>query len=157
MGQNFGAQKYSRIRQSVRVCMGMSVALVGAVSALELYFRSFILGIYTTDLEVIQVGAFIMGCIVPFNVVFMPVEVFAGAMRGTGYSLIPTAITCTCVCLFRVIWILLVVNRWHQLGLLLMAYPVSWCLCAGVFTIAYLRGTWLHKRIAQIGMEPELR
>lgn len=157
VGQNFGAQKYGRIRQSVRVCMGMSVALVGAVSALELYFRGFILGIYTTDPEVIRVGAFVMGCIVPFNVVFMPVEVFAGAMRGTGYSLMPTAITCTCVCLFRVIWILLVVNRWHQLGLLLMAYPVSWCLCAGVFTIAYLRGTWLHKRIAQIGMEPELR
>ena len=157
VGQNFGAQKYGRIRQSVRVCMGMSVALVGAVSALEQYFRGFILGIYTTDPEVIRVGAFVMGCIVPFNVVFMPVEVFAGAMRGTGYSLMPTAITCTCVCLFRVIWILLVVNRWHQLGLLLMAYPVSWCLCAGVFTIAYLRGTWLHKRIAQIGMEPELR
>ena len=28
VGQNFGAQKYGRIRQSVRVCLGMSVALV---------------------------------------------------------------------------------------------------------------------------------
>ena len=157
VGQNFGAQKYSRIRQSVRVCMGMSVSMIAALSALELYFRSFILGIYTTDPEVIRVGAFVMGCIVPFNVVFMPVEVFAGAMRGTGYSIMPTAITCTCVCLFRVIWILLVVNRWHRLGLLAMAYPVSWCLCAAVFLVAYLRGTWLHKRIAQIGLEPEIR
>lgn len=29
VGQNFGAQKYDRIRQSVWVCMGMSVALTG--------------------------------------------------------------------------------------------------------------------------------
>ena len=155
VGQNFGAQKYQRIRQSVRVCMGMGLAMVAGMSGLELVLRRFILGIYTTDPEVIAAGAYVMLCIIPFNVVFMPVEVFAGAMRGTGYSIVPTVITCTCVCLFRVVWIWLVVERWHHLTVLAMAYPLSWVLCAIVFTIAYLRGTWLHKRIAQIGLEPE--
>ena len=122
---------------------------------MELVLRRFILGIYTTDPEVIAAGAYVMLCIIPFNVVFTPVEVFAGAMRGTGYSIVPTVITCTCVCLFRVVWIWLVVERWHHLGVLAMAYPLSWVLCAIVFTVAYLRGTWLHKRIAQIGLEPE--
>lgn len=157
VGQNFGAQKYSRIRQSVRVCMAMSLALVAALSALELLFRDFILGIYTADPDVIRTGAYVMVCIIPFNVLFMPVEVFAGAMRGTGYSIVPTVITCTCVCLFRVLWVWLVVGRWHHMGLLALAYPLSWGLCALVFTIAYLKGTWLHKRIAQIGLEPETR
>lgn len=157
VGQNFGAQKYGRIRQSVRVCMGMSLAIVGAMSAIELLLCDFILGIYTADPDVIRTGAYVMLCIIPFNVLFMPVEVFAGAMRGTGYSIVPTVITCTCVCLFRVVWIWVVVNRWHHMGLLAMAYPLSWGLCAIVFTIAYLRGTWLHKRIAQIGLEPEVR
>lgn len=157
VGQNFGAQKYSRIRQSVRVCMAMSLALVAALSALELLFRDFILGIYTADPDVIRTGAYVMVRIIPFNVLFMPVEVFAGAMRGTGYSIVPTVITCTCVCLFRVLWVWLVVGRWHHIGLLALAYPLSWGLCALVFTIAYLKGTWLHKRIAQIGLEPETR
>lgn len=156
VGQNFGAQKYSRVRQSIWVCMGMSVCLIGGLSALVLYFRTFILGIYTTDPEVIRVGAYVMLLIVPFNAVFMPVEVFAGAMRGTGYSVIPTVITCVCVCLFRVVWIMLVVSRYHTIELLAMAYPVSWFLASGVFFITYLRGNWLRKRIAEIGLEPEL-
>ena len=157
VGQNFGAQKYSRIRQSVWVCMAMSVALVGALSALMLAFREFILGIYTTDPEVVRVGACIMLWIVPFNAVFMPVEVFAGTMRGTGYSVMPTVITCCCVCLFRVLWLLLMVSRFHTVEMLALAYPISWVLAAVVFYIAYLRGTWLKKRIDVCGLEPEVR
>ena len=155
VGQNFGAQKYDRIRKGVWVCMGMSVSLIAALSILVLTFRSFILGIYTTDPEVIQVGASVMLWIVPFNAVFMPVEVFAGTMRGTGYSVMPTVITCTCVCVFRVLWILILVSRWHTIFMLALAYPLSWVLCAAVFTIAYFRGTWLRKRIAVHGMDPE--
>ena len=157
VGQNFGAQKYSRIRQSVWICMGMSVSLIAALSALVLCFREPILGIYTTDPDVIRVGAHIMLWIVPFNAVFMPVEVFAGTMRGTGYSVMPTVITCVCVCLFRVLWVTLIVSRWHTVEMLALAYPLSWILAATVFFLAYLRGTWLHKRIAECGMEPETR
>lgn len=157
VGQNFGAQKYARIRQSVWVCMAMSVTLVGAVSGIMLLFREWILGIYTTDLEVIQMGAFVMLWIVPFDAVFMPVEVFAGAMRGTGYSVVPTIITCTCVCLFRVVWIFTVVRKFHTVVMLALCYPISWVLAAVAFYIAYLRGTWLSKRIEVCGMEPEIR
>lgn len=157
VGQNFGAQKYSRIRQSVWVCMGMSVTLVAAVSALMVVFRHLILGIYTTDPEVIRAGARIMLWIVPFNAIFMPVEVFAGTMRGTGYSVVPTVITCLSVCVFRVLWLFLIVSRWHNILVLAMAYPISWILCAAVFFIAYLRGNWLKKRIEQCGMMPEFR
>ena len=71
VGQNFGAQKYDRIRQSVWVCMGMSVVLTGAMSALVITFRPFILGIYTTDPAVIRLGAYVMAWTVPFNVLFM--------------------------------------------------------------------------------------
>ena len=155
VGQNFGAQKYSRIRKGVWVCMGMSIALVGALSGAMLLFREFILGIYTTDPEVVRVGAYVMLWIVPFNAVFMPTEVFAGTMRGTGYSVMPTVITCCCVCLFRVLWVCLVVGRFHTIELLALAYPLSWILAAVVFYIAYLRGTWLTKRIESCGMEPE--
>ena len=157
VGQNFGAQKYGRIRQSVRVCLGMSIALVGALSILVTTFRAFLLGIYTTDPAVIQAGAYLMAIIVPFNAVFMPVEIFGGAMRGTGYSIMPTCITCGCICVFRVIWIFTVVSRFHRVELLAAAYPISWVLCATVFVITYLRGNWLKKRIEQIGLEPEVR
>lgn len=155
VGQNFGAQKYRRIRQSVWISLAMSVALVGAVAALILTFRTQILGIYTDDPNVVAVGSMIMLSIMPFNVVFMPIEVFAGTMRGVGYSVMPTLITGSCVCLFRILWLMTVVRRWHTLKMLTICYPISWILAATVFFVVYLRGNWLRSRIAQCGMAPE--
>ena len=155
VGQNFGAQKYDRIRRSVSTCMVMSVGTQLALSTLLLLLRYPILGIYTTDPAVIRAGAYVMLWIVPFNAIFMPVEVFAGAMRGTGYSVMPTVITCTSVCLFRVLWVAIPVALWHSVEMLALAYPLSWILSATVFYIAYRRGTWLHKRIRDCGMTPE--
>lgn len=155
VGQNFGAQKYDRIRKSVWVCMGMSVSLIAVLSVLELAFREVILGICSTDPEVIRVGAWLMLWTVPFNFVFMPVEVFAGTMRGTGYSVVPTVITCLCVCVFRVVWVFTVVARYHTPEMLALCYPISWVLAAVVFYITYLRGNWLRKRIEECGLQPE--
>lgn len=157
VGQNFGAQKYRRIRQGTWTCLAMSVALVGAVAAFLLTFRTQILGIYTDNPEVIAVGSFIMLSITPFNVIFMPIEVFAGTMRGVGNSLMPTLITGSCVCLFRVVWLMTVVQRWHTLKMLTLSYPISWAIAAAAFFIVYFRGNWLSKRIEACGMEPEVR
>ena len=144
VGQNFGAQKFDRIHQCVRICMGTGVVLFGLISAISSVFRHFILGIYTTDTAVIQTGAYVMLFIVPFNFLFVPVEVFAGTMRGTGYSLVPTSITGACVCLFRVIWIFTMVRWFHTIEVLAIAYPISWLLASSVFFAVYRRGKWLH-------------
>ena len=156
VGQNFGAGKYHRIRRSVWVGMAMCGAVVAAVSLVTLYFRNFLLGIYTPDRDVIRVGAHVMLYIVPFNVIFVPVEVFAGTMRGTGYSLVPAVITGLCACLFRILWVAVMVSWQHTPEMLALAYPVSWTLAAAVFTVTYFRGTWLKKSIAASGMEPEI-
>lgn len=155
VGQNFGAQKYDRIRKAVWVCMGMSIVLVGALSVVELAFREQILGIYTTDVEVIRAGAYLMLFTVPFNFIFMPIEVFAGTMRGTGCSVLPTAIMCVCVCLFRVVWVFTMVVKFHTVKMLALCYPLSWVLAAAVFFAVYLHGGWLRRRIAACGIEPE--
>lgn len=155
VGQNFGAQKYDRMRRSVWVCMILSVTMVGALSILEFIYRGPLLGLFTTDREVIAIGSQMMARIVLFNAVFMPIEVFAGTMRGTGYALPPTLIMCLCVCLVRVLWVSLVVSRVHTITMLCLAYPISWILCATVFAIVYFRGNWLRSRIALLGLEPE--
>ena len=155
VGQNFGAQKYSRIRQGAWTCLALSVAMVGALDVVLLLFRTQILGIYTDNPEVIQVGSMIMLSIMPYEVLFMPIEVFAGTMRGVGNSLMPTLITGSCVCLFRVVWLVTVVHRWHTLKMLTLSYPLSWALAAAVFLAVYFKGDWLRRRIIQCGMELE--
>lgn len=155
VGQNFGAQKYDRIRKSVRICMVLGFAVEGTLSALMFFFRNQILGICTPDLEVIRIGAYTMTIIVPFNALFVPIEVFTGTMRGTGYSVVPTVITGVFACLFRVIWIYTVASRRNSLLLLCMSYPLSWFLAMVVFLIVYFQGGWLRRQIAKSGLSPE--
>lgn len=143
VGQNYGAGKWDRVKKSIGICLGISTGIVLVLSALEVVFRTPLLGIYTTDPQVIQTGAYIILRTVPFCCFFIPVEVLGGAMRGCGYSMVPTAITMVFACAFRVLWVTFVVERWHSLLLLIACYPVSWLLCAIVFGIVYLRGNWL--------------
>ena len=157
VGQNFGAQKYSRIRQGAWTCLALSIAMVCALNVTLLLFRSQILGIYTDNPEVIAVGSMVMLSIMPYEFLFMPIEVFAGTMRGVGNSLMPTLITGSCVCLFRVVWLMTAVRHWHSLKTLTLSYPLSWALAAAVFLVVYFKGNWLRRRIAQCGMEPEVR
>lgn len=157
VGQNFGAQKYSRIRRGTWTCLAMGVVMVAALDALLLAFRTPILGIYTDNPEVIAVGSMVMLSIMPYEFLFMPIEVFAGTMRGVGNSLMPTLITGSCVCLFRVVWLMTAVRHWHSLKTLTLSYPLSWALAAAVFLVAYFKGNWLRRRITQCGMEPEVR
>ena len=157
VGQNFGAQKYSRIRQGAWTCLALSIAMVCALNVTLLLFRSQILGIYTDNPEVIAVGSMVMLSIMPYEFLFMPIEVFAGTMRGVGNSLMPTLITGSCVCLLRVVWLMTAVRHWHSLKTLTLSYPLSWALAAAVFLVVYFKGNWLRRRIAQCGMEPEVR
>lgn len=157
VGQNFGAQKYSRIRKGTWTCLAMGVVMVAALDALLLAFRTPILGIYTDNPEVIAVGGMVMLSIMPYEFLFMPIEVFAGTMRGVGNSLMPTLITGSCVCLFRVVWLMTAVRHWHSLKTLTLSYPLSWALAAAVFLAVYFKGNWLRRRITQCGMEPEVR
>ena len=145
VGQNFGAQKYDRIRKSVWICLGMSVTLIGSLAGVIVLLRHYILGIFSADPEVIRLGSYIMLWTVPFNCVLTPMEVFGGAMRGVGNSLLPTSITSVCICLFRVIWLATVVTRFHTVEMLLVVYPISWVLTSVVFTVVYLRGNWLKR------------
>ena len=55
----------------------MSIAMVGALNVTLLLFRSQILGIYTDNPEVIAVGSMVMLSIMPYEFLFMPIEVFA--------------------------------------------------------------------------------
>lgn len=157
VGQNFGAQKYSRIRKGTWTCLAMGVVMVAALDALLLAFRTPILGIYTDNPEVIAVGSMVMLSIMPYEFLFMPIEVFAGTMRGVGNSLMPTLITGSCVCLFRVVWLMTAVRHWHSLKTLTLSYPLSWALAAAVFLAVYFKGNWLRRRITQCGMEPEVQ
>ena len=150
-GQNFGARRYDRMRRSVRVCLGMAAGVTVFMTALILAVGRPMLGMFTDDAHVVEMGMSIIRLIVPTWITYLCIEIFSGAMRGAGDSLMPTLMTLTGVCLMRVFWVTVVVPRMHQLPVLMLSYPITWVITSCMFIVYYLRGRWLDRCIARQG------
>ncbi|MFQ7692978.1 MAG: MATE family efflux transporter [Christensenellales bacterium] len=148
VGQNFGARLYDRMKKSINVCLGISAAVTIALSAVLLAIAKPMLGLFSDDAQVIEIGLSIVYLIVPTYITYLFIEILSGAMRGAGDSLIPTIMTLTGVCLLRVFWVTVVVSAHHELKVLLMSYPITWIVTSAMFLVYYLRGKWLKRCIA---------
>lgn len=156
-GQNFGAQKYDRIRRCVRVCTLMALIAAALVSAVVLLFGPYIYRIFTSDDAVVAEGQRIIHALAPFYFTYVCVEVISGTVRGTGDSFRPMIITCFGVCVGRILWLLFVVPRFHTIEMLVWSYPISWALTTVLFIVYYLQGSWLRRSIKKAGFAPEVR
>ena len=59
-------------------------------------------------------------------------DVFALSLRGIGYSFVPTIVSLLGVCGIRLLWIFLIfpLEEFHNLGSLVVSYPISWFITA---------------------------
>ncbi len=137
VGQNYGALKYQRIKKSVWVCAGMQVVSSLVLSVVMVAFRAPLLGIFTTDRQVLEIGFMMILILTPFYAVFTPVEVLSGALRGIGDVMIPTVITICGVCVLRIIWVMTAVPVRHEVSTIMVGYPVTWLLSGIAFIVYY--------------------
>lgn len=135
-GQNFGAGKLDRVYKSVRIslCMALLVGctLLGTLSVLA----DPIFGLFTTDMEVIEIGVYMLLFMVPSYIVYIFVEIFTGALRGVGDVLIPTIITLCGVGLVRLPWLLIMMPIRKELSTVMISYPLAWAATA-LFMVPY--------------------
>ena len=86
-----------------------------------------------------DVAIYMMMCMVPGYVLYVPIELISGALRGMGDTLIPTVITAVGICALRVLWIFAVVPLWHDILAIPISYPISWLLTSAAFILYYAR------------------
>ena len=139
VAQNYGAKKYDRVNTGIRIGLLMGVMVIGILSAI-LYFWSVPLGmlfIGAEDYGVLTTMERLMHLIAPFYTIFIFAEIFSAAMYGIGETLKPMIITLLGICMFRVLWIWCIVPQNPSIEVIVWAFPASWILSTGVFTVAY--------------------
>jgi putative MATE family efflux protein len=142
-GQNFGAGKPERIRETVRTAMVITTVFTIAMSTVLYVFCPQLLRLFTSDAEVITIGISMMRMLVPCYITFITIEILSGAIRGCGHSLVPTLITVLGVCVLRAVWVFVVLPIFPGMGTIIAAYPVTWILSSIVFFLYYKKGKWL--------------
>lgn len=157
VGQNFGAGKYRRVRRSLWVCMGLTLAFTVLMSLVYCLGAPVLLRVFNGDSAVLEIGTHMVYAMAPWYFLFVAVEVLAGGIRGTGDSLIPMLITCGGVCVLRIVWIFAVLPMNRTLDTLMLGYPITWGVTSALFFLYYFQGSWLRRQIARGGMPPEER
>ena len=138
-GQNYGANRPDRVRHSIRISMGMAMGIAFGMCVLFVTCGRFMLGLFNDDPAVVQWGMIIILAISPWYWCYAPIEVFSGAFRGLGDTLLPTIFTAVGVCVVRVIWVYTVVPQWHDIRVVCISYPLSWALTSLAFIFYYRR------------------
>ncbi len=136
--QNFGAGNYKRIGKVFLECLGL-VTFVGlSLGWLAYLFGNQLLGIYSSDPQVIEVGLLRMSVICTMYCLCGIMDVTVGELRGIGCSVLPMVVSVLGVCAFRVFWIFTVFQQSRSLWTLYISYPVSWVLTAAVNMVCFM-------------------
>ena len=147
VGQNFGARKLGRVKESTRVALAMSIAVTLALSAAMYFFASPLVSLFAKENVVIDIGSMILRICAPFYFTYSFVEILSGAIRGSGQGFMPMAITLSTICIFRFIWVFLLTPLMGQsIANTVWCYPVSWMLAGVCFIIYYM---YYRKKFAE--------
>ena len=142
-GQNYGAKKYDRIKETNKKGLIVFGIMSIVFSALIMTIGRPALSIFTDDMEVLDISIQVLYFFTPTYIIWCVNEVLMGTMRGCGDAMVPTVMSGLCICLFRVLWILFVFPSIHNIMGVSICYPVSWIVLMIPLIIRYKRGNWL--------------
>ena len=147
VGQNIGAGRYDRMKKAIRVSLVISILCVWFLCAVILVFFEPLMHIFTDDPQAIAFGREMMGFLFPAVWLYSFVDVFSGAIRGAGQAVPVTVISALTICVFRIIWLEVLLHIVNDIRVVFLCYPVSWILCGSALTWYYFRRSTLRRSI----------
>ena len=138
-GQNYGAKDEERCKKIFRLGMLCSVISCGILSTIFVVFRTFFIGLFTSDPSVYHYAQLRFLIVLTFECLTSSYEISGGCLRGFGRSMTPAILTVFGSCVLRLIWLATVCNWFHDYKLLMAIYPISWILTGTMVLVAYFR------------------
>lgn len=138
IGQNYGARKFDRMKKSIKVCLLMDLIASLLLTTVMLLAGPYLLRLFTSDQEVIEIGMQIIHIIAPSYALFIFIEILSSFLRGMGNVVVPMLMTCGGVCVLRILWIFIFVRTHLSVTTILMSYPISWGFTAVLFIIYFM-------------------
>ena len=137
VGQNFGAGKMERIQKGVRLMNWAYVVVAVFMSVVIFVLREPLFRIFVASDEAVSIGCRMLILITPFYILNIFIENYSGALRGMGDTVAPMMISIFGVCVFRVIYLGILMPIFHSLDVLCIMYPVSWALTNAMYFVYY--------------------
>ena len=149
VGQNIGANKIHRVNKAYKATMLMTSIISIVVTAAVLLLGKQIMGLFTSDTEVISIGVSYFYIVGGFYIIFSSMFVTQGVLRGAGDTLIPMFFTLISLWLLRIPFSYYLSREDVGLGSdgIWWGIPIAWVVGFVLSYIYYLTGKWKKKVI----------
>jgi len=154
VGQNLGAGRSERVREGLKATLLMTTGVSLTVTLIAWLYGRQLMGIFTTNQEVIEIGYNYLVIVSSFYVVFSSMFVTQAVMRGAGDTLIPMFITLIALWLLRIPASHLLSLRFGAVGIW-WGIPVAWLFGFVAAYIYYRTGRWKRKVVVKHQTEEE--
>ncbi len=143
VAQNWGARRPDRAKNGVRTGIFLSLGCMVVCALFVIALARPLLSLISPSDDVISYGARFLYIITPFYIVITFNQLYAGALRGIGESVLPTVNMLFSFVLFRQVYLYLattlLTDENTRFIVVALAYPIGWMMCSVLQAIAYHR------------------
>lgn len=136
VGQNYGAGKIKRAKSGTKDALILTLVFAATLTVLYLTCGQWGFMMFVSDNAVIEIGMRILRTIAPFFIIYIPIEILSGALRGVGKTVAATLFSVFGICGVRMAWLSI---PWctKTIERVMLSYAVSWTLVALLFIFYY--------------------
>jgi len=144
VGQNLGARQYDRVRQGVRFALPWAMLMAEFIGVLIWVGSPWLISLFNSDPDVVAYGVRQARVVSLFYPMLTLSHCMGGVFRGAGKSTVPMLVMMGVWCVFRVLYITVMVYLIPDITVVFTAYPVTWTISSVVFIIYYFKADWIH-------------
>lgn len=144
-GQNYGAQKFDRLRQGFRNGVLIQSAIMIPFAFLFFFLGRYFIYIFMTDFtsEAVSIGVMFLKIVTPFYIVLIVKVIGDSVLRGTG-SMKAFTISTFVDLVLRVVFAFILSKPFGPTGIW-MSWPIGWTTGMIISQIFYRRSPWERK------------
>lgn len=140
--QNFGASKPERIKKVTKLGFAVSAISCTVLSVSVFIFSKPLLGIFKITSSAVIFGRERMVATSLSLVICGAMEITTGVLRGLFQPTSAMISSVLGICVFRIIWVKTIFEKYHKFWVLFLSYPISWSLSfiiQGILVIYYFK------------------
>ena len=144
VGQNLGARQHDRVRAGVRFALPWAMLMAECIGLLIWICAPWLISLFHSDPAVVAFGVRYARVVSLFYPLLTLSHCMAGILRGAGKPTVPMAVMMGIWCVFRVLYITVMVRLVPDIAVVFTAYPVTWTISSILFVIYYRKADWIH-------------
>ena len=141
-GQNFGAKRYDRLREGIKVSLLIVLGISAVLSVISIVFAEPLIAIFNPDEKVVSYGPDFLKIISLGIWSFGLSETISGFIRGSGHAMGPMIMTLLTISMLRLIVVYFAMPIYNSIRVISIIYPVSYLANFLLTVIYYKFGKW---------------